>query len=72
MAFLSKSGLALATGLTLPLLGLFGYQPGTALTAQLGFLLSLTYAGVPCLIKLCALLCLIAFEKDLTQEKPAG
>ncbi|XHC13201.1 MFS transporter [Labrenzia sp. ac12] len=72
MAFLSKTGLALATGLTLPLLGLFGYQPGTALTAQLGFLLSLTYAGVPCLIKLCALLCLIAFEKDLTQEKTAG
>lgn len=72
MAFLSKSGLALATGLTLPLLGLFGYQPGTVLTAQLGFLLSLTYAGVPCLIKLSALLGLVAFEKDLTTEKHAG
>jgi len=65
MAFLSKSSLALATGLALPLLGLFGYHPDTTMTADLNFLLSVTYAGLPCLLKLAALIGLVRFEKDL-------
>lgn len=66
MAFLSKSSLALATGLALPLLGVFGYHPGSSMTAELSFLLSVTYAGLPCVLKLAALIGLIRFEKDLT------
>ena len=65
MAFLSKSALAIATGVSLPLLGLFGYQPGGEMTPYLGFLMSLTYAGLPCLLKLCALTGLLFFEKNL-------
>ena len=55
--FATKINLALAAGLALPLLGLFGYSPGTqsqdALTA-----LTLAYCLLPCLLKLgaCALL----------------
>jgi len=66
MAFLSKSALAVATGVALPLLGLFGYHPNAPMTADLNFLLSVTYAGLPCLLKLVALIGLIQFEKDLT------
>lgn len=65
MAFLSKSALALATGLALPLLGLFGYHPGTDMSADLNVLLSAIYAGLPCILKLLALIGLIRFEKDL-------
>jgi Na+/melibiose symporter-like transporter len=69
MAFLSKSALAFATGLTLPLLGFFGYQPGTAMTPKLDFMLSLTYAGLPCLLKLLALGGLVFCEKDLALNR---
>lgn len=69
MAFLSKSGLAIATGLALPLLGWFGYQPGQPLTPDLGFALSLTYAVLPCMFKLLALGGLLVFEKDLARLK---
>lgn len=52
LTFLSKASLALATGLMLPLLGLLGYQPGSlggdGVTATLG----LSYALVPCLVKM--------------------
>lgn len=69
MAFLSKSALALATGLALPLLGLFGYQPNGPMTLELNFVLSLTYAGLPCILKLIALIGLIAAEKDLARNR---
>lgn len=69
MAFVSKSALALATGLALPLLGLFGYQPDGVITPGLAFGLSLTYAGIPCLLKLLALIGLIVFEKDLALNR---
>ncbi|MES0880682.1 MFS transporter [Roseibium sp. SCP14] len=69
MAFLSKSALAIATGLSLPLLGLFGYHPNVAMTSELEFTLSFTYAGLPCLLKLVALGGLIFFEKDLALNK---
>lgn len=69
MAFLSKSALALATGLALPLLGLFGYQPNAPMTLELNFVLSLTYAGLPCILKLMALIGLIVAEKDLARNR---
>ena len=71
MAFMSKSALAIATGLALPLLGLFGYHPNIDMTAELNVVLSLTYAGLPCLFKLGVLCGLIFFEKDLVLGKSA-
>jgi len=51
--FATKLNLALAAGIALPLLGLFGYAPGgrdeDALQA-----LTLAYCLLPCLLKLCA------------------
>ncbi|WP_208984056.1 MFS transporter [Roseibium aggregatum] len=71
MAFLSKSALALATGIALPLLGLFGYQPGIEMTAELNFMLSVTYAALPCVLKLFALCGLLLYEKDLALNRSA-
>lgn len=50
-AFCAKSALALATGLSLPMLGLLGYQPGQPMDAGVGLSLAMVYALVPCLIK---------------------
>lgn len=50
-AFCAKSAFAFATGLSLPALGLLGYQPGQPAEAGVGLSLSLVYALVPCLIK---------------------
>jgi GPH family glycoside/pentoside/hexuronide:cation symporter len=48
-SLIGKSVLALAAGLTLPLLAGFGYQPG----GSQGLLaLAICYAGIPCLIKI--------------------
>lgn len=49
---LEKLALALAAGITLPLLQWLGYQPGSA--AGTGSALSLVYALLPCAIKLSA------------------
>jgi len=51
LTFISKSALALATGVALPFLGLLGYQPGTIATGETAVALSLAYAGGPCLLK---------------------
>ena len=50
-AFCAKSALALATGLSLPALGILGYQPGQPMAAGVGQSLAAVYALVPCLIK---------------------
>lgn len=71
MALLSKAALAVATGLTLPLLGLAGYQPGQPPSPDTAMLLGLTYAGLPCLLKLLALGVMSLFEKDLAFGKSA-
>ncbi|MEP3048323.1 MAG: MFS transporter [Roseibium sp.] len=71
MAFLSKSALALATGAALPLLGLFGYVPNAPMSSELNFVMSLTYAGIPCVLKLVTLLWLLVLEKDLALSKTA-
>ncbi|MEO7761018.1 MAG: MFS transporter [Casimicrobiaceae bacterium] len=51
----TKLNLALAAGIALPLVQWFGYRPGggtpTGLTA-----LTIVYAGVPCFLKLCAVI----------------
>lgn len=51
MTFLSKAALALATGMTLPLLGLSGYVPGDVESYAITRSLSYAYALIPCLIK---------------------
>ncbi len=71
MAFLSKSALAVATGLALPALGIFGYHPNVVMTPELNFVMSVTYAGLPCIFKLAALGGLLLFEKDL-ELRPAA
>ncbi|CAM8660337.1 MFS_MelB_like domain containing protein [Burkholderiales bacterium] len=57
---MAKLALALAAGGTLPLLDLLGYQPGQAAAP---FALGLVYAGLPCLLKLTALLTYLSLEK---------
>lgn len=47
----TKSNLALAAGVALPLLALWGYQPGTTAAAGLQAL-TWAYAGLPCALKL--------------------
>jgi glycoside/pentoside/hexuronide:cation symporter, GPH family len=47
-----KLNLALAAGIALPILGVLGYQPGTAQPAM--GRLSLMYAAIPCVLKLLA------------------
>lgn len=49
----SKLNLALAAGLTLPLLDVLGYQPGTT-SAQGLMALTFAYAALPCALKLLA------------------
>ena len=55
-SLLNKLALALAAGLSLPLLQAFGYAPGSASAPPLA--LALTYAAIPCGLKLLALLIL--------------
>jgi Na+/melibiose symporter-like transporter len=51
--FATKLNLALAAGLALPMLGLFGYTPGSQ-SAQGLLALTLTYCLLPCVLKLAA------------------
>jgi Na+/melibiose symporter-like transporter len=51
--FATKLNLALAAGLALPLLGLFGYAPGVRDAAALQAL-TIAYCLLPCLLKLAA------------------
>ena len=51
--FATKLNLALAAGLALPLLALFGYTPGARDAGALGAL-TMAYCLLPCLLKLAA------------------
>ncbi len=59
MAFCLKLSIALAAGLTLPLLDLAGYVPAQENSDQALHALSLSYALVPCALKIGALFLLI-------------
>ena len=64
----TKLNLALAAGLALPLLGAFGYTPGTRSEAGLQAL-SLAYAVLPCALKLLAA---TALDMLILRRPPAG
>ena len=51
-AFCAKASLALATGLSLPLLDALGYIPGVTAAAGVAVSLSAVYALIPCAIKI--------------------
>ena len=69
--FATKLNLALAAGLALPLLGLFGYSPGARDAAALGAL-TFAYCLLPCGLKLCAgaLLYLRIIRPETNQTTP--
>ena len=67
---IDKLNLALAAGLALPLLQWLGYTPGAVQPAQAT--LSLTYALVPCIIKLAAIVCLWVAPLQLPQRLPTA
>jgi len=75
MTFLTKSGLALATGVTLPLLGWMGYQPGAVEDYSQTAHLSVAYALVPCALKAAVAAWLWRFANnngEETNEKNIG
>jgi Na+/melibiose symporter-like transporter len=55
--FATKLNLALAAGLALPLLSLFGYAPGVRDAGALNAL-AIAYCLLPCLLKMLAAVCL--------------
>lgn len=69
--FTAKLNLALAAGVTLPLLHWFGYAPGARDTAALEAL-SWTYCVMPCLLKAMAALALylLIIKPEQTKEAP--
>lgn len=68
---LSKWSLALAAGISLPLLAAFGYQPATAQTASTQQIVSIAYAIVPCAIKAMALTILLVSPLDKPTDRKA-
>ena len=67
--FATKLNLALAAGLALPLLGLFGYAPG-ARDAQALSALVIAYCVLPCVLKAAAAACLYLFIIKKTESSP--
>jgi Na+/melibiose symporter-like transporter len=64
----TKATLAIAAGIALPLLDWYGYQPGIP-GAALG--LALTYAALPCALKLfAAILLVFAPPESVTAAPP--
>ena len=67
--FATKLNLALAAGLALPLLGLFGYAPG-ARDAQALSALVIAYCVLPCVLKAAAAACLYLFIIKKIESSP--
>lgn len=65
-AFISKAALAIATGVALPLLAFYGYQPGTMSEDRS---LPLAYALIPCIIKLLSAALLWQFIRNHNPQK---
>lgn len=72
MTLMSKSALALATGLALPVLGLAGYRPGIEMTPELNVSMSLAYAALPCFFKVITLLWLLTQSRRIAHPAPVG
>jgi GPH family glycoside/pentoside/hexuronide:cation symporter len=72
MTLMSKSALALATGLALPVLGLAGYRPGIEMTPELNISMNLAYAALPCLFKVITLLWLLSQSRRIAHPVPVG
>ncbi len=68
--FAIKLNLALAAGLALPLLGVFGYEPGVRSPEALSALV-IAYCVLPCVLKLAASACLYFFIIQ-PSSKPVG
>jgi GPH family glycoside/pentoside/hexuronide:cation symporter len=68
--FATKLNLALAAGLALPLLGLFGYAPGVRAPQALSALV-IAYCVLPCVLKLLAAAGLYFFIIKNPESKPA-
>ncbi len=64
----TKLCLAAAAGLALPLLGMLGYQPGMTGASVLS--LSLTYAALPCALKLVAAVILVLEPPPESRPRP--
>lgn len=65
-SFATKFTLAVAAGVALPALDLFGFQPGTTNDADALLALTLLYALLPCVLKCGAIALLIATPVDET------
>ncbi len=65
--FLQKMALAVAAGTAFPLLALVGYEPGTLEESGL-LALTLTYALVPCALKLVALVVLFTIVDEIGEQ----
>lgn len=70
LAFLSKAALAFATGITLPLLGMLGYQPGHVGNYGVTDYLSYAYALIPSLLKAVVAIWLWRFIQSIKEENP--
>jgi glycoside/pentoside/hexuronide:cation symporter, GPH family len=68
--FLNKAALALAAGISLPLLSAGGYRPGGANSPHALFLLSAAYALLPCVCKMIAAAAL--YLSGLSQGRSAA
>ncbi len=69
---LSKWSLALAAGISLPLLAAFGYQPAIAQAASTQHIVSVAYALIPCGIKAIALGILLLSPLDQPTDRKAS
>lgn len=68
--FVTKAALALATGIALPLLAAFGYQPGMLQNYAQTDILSFTYALIPSMLKIIVAYWLWRFiQTELTTRK---
>ena len=67
--FATKLNLALAAGLALPLLGVFGYAPGARDAGALNALV-MAYCVLPCVLKLAAAACLYLFIIKKNESSP--
>ncbi|WP_085909172.1 MFS transporter [Kiloniella majae] len=69
LAFLSKTALALGSGIAFLILGATSFSPATQNDSEALLALSFTYALAPCIIKVCAALGLLSWLRKLKQRE---